>query len=113
MKSRARLAAAIALSALFAAGIVRADTAPDVWSRARDPGERARWALHLEVRRILVRDLEKERVPEADRRLLTTSAESVIDDPTIGRCRVCGARTAPWATLCDRCFMSRGYRARR
>jgi ribosomal protein L40E len=25
---------------------------------------------------------------------------------------VCGARTAPWATLCDRCFMSRGYRAR-
>jgi hypothetical protein len=36
-----------------------------------------------------------------------------IDDPTIGRCRVCGARTAPWATLCDRCFMSRGYRARR
>ena len=21
-----------------------------------------------------------------------------IDDPTIGRCRVCGARTAPWAS---------------
>ena len=36
-----------------------------------------------------------------------------IDDPTIGRCRACGARTAPWATLCDRCFMARGYRARR
>jgi ATP-dependent RNA helicase SUPV3L1/SUV3 len=36
-----------------------------------------------------------------------------IDDPTIGRCRVCGSRTAPWATLCDRCFMARGYRARR
>ena len=36
-----------------------------------------------------------------------------IDDPTIGRCRVCGARTAPWATLCDRCFMARGYRAGR
>ncbi len=34
-----------------------------------------------------------------------------IEDPTIGRCRVCGARTAPWATLCDRCFMARGYRA--
>ena len=34
-----------------------------------------------------------------------------IDDPTIGRCRACGARTAPWATLCDRCFMARGYRA--
>jgi ATP-dependent RNA helicase SUPV3L1/SUV3 len=33
-----------------------------------------------------------------------------IDDPTIGRCRVCGARTAPWAALCDRCFMARGYR---
>jgi ATP-dependent RNA helicase SUPV3L1/SUV3 len=33
-----------------------------------------------------------------------------IDDPTIGRCRACGARTAPWATLCDRCFMARGSR---
>ncbi|MBV8259205.1 MAG: helicase [Actinobacteria bacterium] len=33
-----------------------------------------------------------------------------IDDPTIGRCRACGSRTAPWATLCDRCFMARGYR---
>jgi ribosomal protein L40E len=36
-----------------------------------------------------------------------------IDDPTIGRCRACGARTAPWAALCDRCFMARGYRAGR
>ncbi len=35
-----------------------------------------------------------------------------IDDPTIGRCRACGSRTAPWATLCDRCFMARGYTAR-
>ena len=35
-----------------------------------------------------------------------------IDDPTIGRCRACGSRTAPWAALCDRCFMARGYRAR-
>ena len=35
-----------------------------------------------------------------------------IDAPTIGRCRACGSRTAPWATLCDRCFMARGYRAR-
>ncbi|HET7567611.1 MAG TPA: helicase-related protein [Gaiellaceae bacterium] len=36
-----------------------------------------------------------------------------IDDPTIGRCRVCGARTAPWAKLCDRCFMARGYKTGR
>jgi ATP-dependent RNA helicase SUPV3L1/SUV3 len=35
-----------------------------------------------------------------------------IADPSIGRCRSCGAPTAPWATLCDRCFMARGYRAR-
>ncbi len=33
-----------------------------------------------------------------------------IEDPTIGRCKVCGSRTAPWATLCDRCFMARGYK---
>jgi ATP-dependent RNA helicase SUPV3L1/SUV3 len=36
-----------------------------------------------------------------------------IEDPTIGRCRACGARTAPWAALCDRCFMARGYRTGR
>jgi len=30
-----------------------------------------------------------------------------IEDPTIGRCRVCGARTAPWASLCDRHYMQR------
>jgi len=36
-----------------------------------------------------------------------------IEDPTIGRCGVCGARTAPWASLCDRCFMARGYRSGR
>jgi ATP-dependent RNA helicase SUPV3L1/SUV3 len=36
-----------------------------------------------------------------------------IASPTIGRCRSCGAPTAPWATLCDRCFMARGYRAGR
>jgi ATP-dependent RNA helicase SUPV3L1/SUV3 len=36
-----------------------------------------------------------------------------IDDPTIGRCRACGSKTAPWATLCDRCFMARGYRSGR
>jgi ATP-dependent RNA helicase SUPV3L1/SUV3 len=35
-----------------------------------------------------------------------------IESPTIGRCRSCGAVTAPWAALCDRCFMARGYRSR-
>jgi uncharacterized OB-fold protein len=36
-----------------------------------------------------------------------------IEDPTIGRCKVCGSRTAPWAALCDRCFMARGYKTGR
>ena len=38
---------------------------------ARYFGERV--GVPLEVRRVLVRDLDKERVPECDRRLLTTS----------------------------------------
>ncbi len=42
-----------------------------------------RLGVPLEVRRILVRDLDKERVPECDRRLLTTSPADVIDDPAI------------------------------
>jgi hypothetical protein len=47
----------------------------------------------------------------ADRVVALLRAE--VESPTIGRCRVCGARTAPWASLCDRCFMARGYRERR
>jgi ATP-dependent RNA helicase SUPV3L1/SUV3 len=50
---------------------------------------------------------------EAAARRVVRELRAEIDDPTIGRCRACGSRTAPWATLCDRCFMARGYRARR
>jgi ATP-dependent RNA helicase SUPV3L1/SUV3 len=50
---------------------------------------------------------------EAAARRVVRELRAEIDDPTIGRCRVCGSRTAPWAALCDRCFMARGYRARR
>jgi ATP-dependent RNA helicase SUPV3L1/SUV3 len=56
---------------------------------------------------------------EAAAALESAAAEAVVEHlraeiaaPTIGRCRSCGAPTAPWATLCDRCFMARGYRAR-
>lgn len=48
---------------------------------ARYLGERV--GAPLSVRRILVRDLGKDRVPEADRSLLTTSAEGIVDDPEI------------------------------
>jgi len=50
---------------------------------------------------------------EAAARRVVRELRAEIDDPTIGRCRVCGSRTAPWATLCDRCFMARGYRTGR
>jgi ATP-dependent RNA helicase SUPV3L1/SUV3 len=49
---------------------------------------------------------------EAAARRVVEELRAEIADPTIGRCRVCGARTAPWAQLCERCFMARGYRAR-
>jgi homoserine dehydrogenase len=42
-----------------------------------------RVGVPLEVRRVLVRDLDKPRVPECDRALLTTSADAVLDDPEI------------------------------
>lgn len=48
---------------------------------ARYLGERV--GVPLEVRKVLVRDLEKDRVPECDRAWLTTSADEVIDDPEI------------------------------
>jgi ribosomal protein L40E len=49
---------------------------------------------------------------ETASRRVVEELRAEIEDPTIGRCRACGARTAPWATLCDRCFMARGYRRR-
>ena len=49
---------------------------------------------------------------EAAARRVVEELRAEIADPTIGRCRVCGARTAPWSQLCERCFMARGYRAR-
>jgi ATP-dependent RNA helicase SUPV3L1/SUV3 len=52
------------------------------------------------------------KLEEVAARRVVQELRAEIDDPTIGRCRACGARTAPWATLCDRCFMARGYRAR-
>ena len=48
---------------------------------ARYLGERA--GAPLQVRRVLVRDLEKERVTACDRGLLTTSAADILDDPEI------------------------------
>jgi ATP-dependent RNA helicase SUPV3L1/SUV3 len=30
-----------------------------------------------------------------------------VASPTVGRCRSCGASTAPWFALCDRCFVRR------
>jgi ATP-dependent RNA helicase SUPV3L1/SUV3 len=49
---------------------------------------------------------------EAAARRVVEELRAEIADPTIGRCRVCGSRTAPWSQLCERCFMARGYRAR-
>src|SRR5258706_6158218 len=48
---------------------------------ARYLGERV--GVPLEVARVAVRDLEKERVPECDRATLTRDVEEVTDDPAI------------------------------
>jgi ATP-dependent RNA helicase SUPV3L1/SUV3 len=33
--------------------------------------------------------------------------QAEVAKPTVGRCRSCGATTAPWFALCDRCFSRR------
>jgi homoserine dehydrogenase len=50
-------------------------------TNARYLGERV--GVPLEVKRVLVRDLDKDRVPECDKRWLTTSAADILDDPDI------------------------------
>lgn len=47
------VALGLALGSALAPAAARADTPPSVWKRAQDPAEKARWSLHLEVRRIL------------------------------------------------------------
>ncbi len=44
---------ALTLALVAVASVASADTPPPVWSRARDPGAKDRWALHLEVRKLL------------------------------------------------------------
>ena len=45
-----RLASAALAVAALAAGTARADTPPSAWDAAKDPGARARWQLHRDVR---------------------------------------------------------------
>jgi homoserine dehydrogenase len=50
--------------------------------------DNARWlegrvGVPIEVRRVLVRDLDKDRVPECDRRWLTTDPQAVLSDPEL------------------------------
>ncbi|HZU82154.1 MAG TPA: homoserine dehydrogenase, partial [Polyangiaceae bacterium] len=43
----------------------------------------ARTGARLEVRRILVREVDKPRLVDVDRKLITTDGKSVVDDPSI------------------------------
>jgi ATP-dependent RNA helicase SUPV3L1/SUV3 len=38
---------------------------------------------------------------------VVTRLQAEVRKPTVGRCRVCGTATAPWFSLCDRCFARR------
>ncbi len=55
-----KLGVAVAGALLLAVGVARADTPPTVWDVARDPDERARWALHVRVQRLLVPPADEE-----------------------------------------------------
>ena len=51
---------------------------------------------------------------EAAAARVVSQLRAEIEDPTIGRCRICGAKTAPWASLCDQHYQQRSvYRGRR
>ncbi len=53
MIARATVATLVAMTCLSLASTARADTPPDVWSRARDPEKKSSFALHREVVRLL------------------------------------------------------------
>lgn len=50
---RMGLTATLGAALLVLSQVARADTPPTIWSRVSDPGAKGRWALHLEVRKLL------------------------------------------------------------
>jgi homoserine dehydrogenase len=64
----------------------------------------ARVGAPLEVRRVLVRSKEKDRVPELDRSLVTTNAEELLGDPTIDVFVEVMGGVAPAQTYIERAF---------
>jgi uncharacterized OB-fold protein len=44
---------------------------------------------------------------EAASKRVSEKLAAEVASPTFGRCRSCGAATAPWFALCERCY-SRG-----
>jgi tetratricopeptide (TPR) repeat protein len=58
--SSVRFAFSVAAVVMTLASVARADTPPSVWDFARDPDERARWALHVRVQRLLVPPADEE-----------------------------------------------------
>ena len=55
-----KLRVAVVGALLLAGSVARADTPPSPWDIARDPDERARWALHVRVQRLLVPPADEE-----------------------------------------------------
>ena len=41
---------------------------------------------------------------EAAARRVSEKLEAEVRSPTVGRCKSCGASTAPWFSLCERCY---------
>jgi hypothetical protein len=41
---------------------------------------------------------------ETASRRVSALLEVEVRSPTVGRCRSCGASTAPWFALCERCY---------
>jgi tetratricopeptide (TPR) repeat protein len=70
-----RPAVAFALALVLAASESRADTPPSSWDLARDPAERARWALHVRVQQMLAPPAGDELPPLEVRRGLELQLE--------------------------------------
>jgi ATP-dependent RNA helicase SUPV3L1/SUV3 len=44
---------------------------------------------------------------EAASKRVSTLLDAEVRSPTVGRCKSCGASTAPWFSLCERCYARR------
>lgn len=79
MRRQANVSWLGALGVLLVSSVATADTPPNVWDVARDPGARTRWDLHVRVERMLAPPRREDLLMERDVELRLEAALAMLE----------------------------------